>query len=102
MAALINITMSLHESINSAGLCRDGQPPHQNHPCRQGVHGLLTYCANYHCKHSIAVSGDHWPDDAGLSDIGPLFICAASGKRGADVRPDFKWNKQTVAMMGYR
>jgi hypothetical protein len=26
----------------------------------------------------------------------------AFGKRGADVRPDFNWNKQPVAMMGYR
>jgi hypothetical protein len=26
----------------------------------------------------------------------------ACGKRGADVRPDFNWNKTQVAMMGYR
>jgi hypothetical protein len=32
---------------------------------------------------------DQWPDDMRLSDIEPRFICAACGKRGADVRPDF-------------
>jgi len=68
----------------------------------QGVRGLLVYCADYRCSHSIAISGDRWPDDARLSDIEPRFICAACGHCGADVRPDFNSNKQTVAMMGYR
>ncbi len=26
----------------------------------------------------------------------------ATGKRGADVRPDFSWNRRPVAMRGYR
>jgi hypothetical protein len=34
------------------------------------------------------MSADHWPDHVRLSDIEPLFICQACGKRGADVRPD--------------
>ena len=67
-----------------------------------GVRGLLIYCANYRCSHSLAISGDAWPDDLRLSDIEPRFICAACGHRGADVRPDFNWNRQTVKMMGYR
>jgi hypothetical protein len=25
-----------------------------------GVHGLLVYCADYRCSHSIAISGDGW------------------------------------------
>jgi hypothetical protein len=29
-----------------------------------GVRGLLIYCADYRCSHSIAISGDAWPDDA--------------------------------------
>jgi len=37
-----------------------------------------------------------------LSDIEPDFVCKACGKRGADVRPDFAWNRVSVAMMGYR
>jgi hypothetical protein len=54
-----------------------------------GVHGLLVYCADYRCSHSIAISADQMPDDLRLSDIEPRFVCRARGKRGADVRPDF-------------
>ena len=66
-----------------------------------GVRGLLIYCADYRCSHSIAISGDAWPDDARLSDIEERFTCRVCGKRGADVRPDFNWNKRSGAMMGY-
>jgi hypothetical protein len=27
----------------------------------QGVRGLLIYCADYRCKHFLAVSADQWP-----------------------------------------
>jgi len=47
-----------------------------------GVRGLLVYCADYQCSHSIAISGDGWPDDLRLSDIEPRMICRARGKRG--------------------
>jgi hypothetical protein len=33
------------------------------------VRGILIYCADYHCSHSIAISGDQSPDDVRLSDI---------------------------------
>jgi hypothetical protein len=46
------------------------------------VHGILIYCADYHCSRSIAMSGDVWPDDVRLSDIEPRFVCRAYGKRG--------------------
>jgi hypothetical protein len=52
-----------------------------------GVRGILIYCADYCCSHSIAIRGDRWPDDVRLSDIEPQFTCTACGKRGADVRP---------------
>jgi hypothetical protein len=67
-----------------------------------GVRGVLIYCADYRCSHSVAVMADQWADDVRLSDIEPGFICTACGKRGADVRPDFNWNRQPVASMGYR
>ena len=67
-----------------------------------GVRGLLVYCSDYLCSHSIAISGDPWPDEMRLSDIEPRFVCSVCGKRGADVRPDFSWNKVRVPMMGYR
>ena len=28
-----------------------------------GGRGLLVYCADYRCSHSIAVSADRWPDE---------------------------------------
>jgi hypothetical protein len=33
-----------------------------------GVRGLLIYCADYHCSHWTAISGDRWPDNVRLSD----------------------------------
>jgi len=53
-------------------------------------------------SHSIAISGDAWPEDARLSDIEHRFVCEACGKRGADVRPDFNWDKKLVRVMGHR
>jgi hypothetical protein len=58
-----------------------------------GVRGVLIYCADYHCSHSIALSAVHWPDDLRLSDIELRFVCRACGRRRADIRPDFNWNK---------
>jgi hypothetical protein len=67
-----------------------------------GVRGLLIYCADYRCSHSIAISGDAWPDETRLSDIEERFTCRVCGKRGADVRPDFNWSRKTIGTMGYR
>jgi hypothetical protein len=68
-----------------------------------GVRGLLIYCSNCRCSHPTAISGDRWAGGVWLSDIEPPFVCQACGKRGADVRPDFNWDKQQpVAAMGYR
>jgi hypothetical protein len=67
-----------------------------------GVHGLLIYCADYRCSHSIAISADPWPDYVRLSDLEARFVCKACCKRGADVRPDFYWKGPPVAAMGYR
>ena len=68
----------------------------------QGVRGILVYCADYRRSHSIEISGDQWADDVRLSDIEPRFVCQACGKRGADVRPDFNWDRKPVGAMGYR
>jgi hypothetical protein len=56
-----------------------------------GVRGLLIYCSDYRCSHSIAISADRWPDDVRLSDLEARFARKACGKRGADVRADFDW-----------
>jgi hypothetical protein len=55
-----------------------------------GVRGLLIYCADYRCSHSIAIDADRWPDDVRLSDLEARVACKACGKRGADVRPNFQ------------
>jgi hypothetical protein len=67
-----------------------------------GVRGLLIYCSDHHCSHSIAISADPWPDHVRLSDLEPRLTCKACGKKGADVRPDFHWNGESVPAMGYR
>jgi hypothetical protein len=56
-----------------------------------GVRGLIVYCSDYRCSHSVAISGDSWEDDVRLSDIEPRFTCRACGRKGADVRPNFDW-----------
>jgi hypothetical protein len=56
---------------------------------RGGVCHILIYCADYRCSHHIEMSADQWSDEVRLSDIEPLFVCQACGKRGADVRPLF-------------
>ena len=67
-----------------------------------GVRGVLIYCSAYKCSHFTAINADQWPDHVRLSDLEARFVCKACGKKGADVRPDFNWNKQPVAAMGYR
>jgi hypothetical protein len=58
-----------------------------------GVRGLLIYCSDYRCSHSIAISADRWPDNVRLSDLEARFACRACGKRGVDVRPCFDQNR---------
>jgi hypothetical protein len=58
-----------------------------------GVRGLLVYCSDYQCSHSVAISGDRWPDHVRLSELEPLFVCQACGTRPAELRPDFDWNR---------
>ena len=60
-----------------------------------GVRGLLIYCSDYQCSHWTPISGDRWPDDVRLSDIEGRFV--ACGQRGADVRPNFHWEKEQRA-----
>lgn len=66
-----------------------------------GVRGLLIYCSDYQCSHWTAISGDRWPDDVRLSDIEGRFVCEACGQRGADVRPNFHWEKEQRAAVPF-
>jgi hypothetical protein len=47
-----------------------------------GVRDLLVYWANYKCSQGIRKSADRWPDHVQLSDLEPLFVCQACGRRG--------------------
>jgi hypothetical protein len=47
-----------------------------------GMRGLLAYCADYHCSHSLAVSADHWPDDLPLVPISKPVLCAETAANG--------------------
>ena len=55
-----------------------------------GVDRVLIYCADYRCSHSIEMSAAGWPDQLRVSDIEHRFVCTACGKRGADIRPNFR------------
>ncbi|WGR67849.1 MULTISPECIES: hypothetical protein [unclassified Bradyrhizobium] len=67
-----------------------------------GVRGVLVYCADYQCGHSVALNADSWPDEVRLSDLEPRFACKACGRRGAEIRPDFNWGQTRGPSMGYR
>ena len=67
-----------------------------------GVRGLLIYCSNYHCSHSIQIGADQYGDDVRLSDLESKFVCTVCGNKGADVRPDWDWDKEPVRQTGFR
>ena len=60
-----------------------------------GVRGILIYCSDYQFSHSVAINADRWPD-VRLSDIESRFTCQACGSKGADVRPDFNWDRSPI------
>jgi hypothetical protein len=49
-----------------------------------GIRGVLIYCSDYTCSHSITANANPWPDHIRLSDLEPRFVCKACGRRGAD------------------
>jgi hypothetical protein len=67
-----------------------------------GVRGVLIYCRDYRCSQWTRLDADRWSDGVRLSDVETRLVCTACGHRGADVRPDFHWNRKPVATMGYR
>lgn len=47
----------------------------------------------------MAISRDRWPDDVRLSDLEARFVCRACAALGADVRPDFNWDRKPSGQM---
>jgi hypothetical protein len=65
-----------------------------------GFRGLLVYRADYKCSHSNRAQRRPL---AGSTIGYRVAVCLPGrGKRGADARPDFNWDKTATAMMGYR
>jgi hypothetical protein len=65
-----------------------------------GVRGVLVYCADYRCSHSVARSADRWADDIRLSDIEPRFVCAAVASEGQRFGRILIGEKPTLASQG--
>jgi hypothetical protein len=72
---------SIAFSILGAGLAFKNPP-------QEGANLLERVSCSGH-RRVIQMSADRWPDHVRLSDIEPLFVCKACGKRGADVRGRF-------------
>ena len=69
----------------------------QNEMRASGIRDVLIYCADYKCSNRIRVNTDQWSADVRLSDLENQFTCTVCGRRGADVRPDFNWDKKKSA-----
>jgi hypothetical protein len=54
-----------------------------------GVRDVLIYCRDHRCSHHVETNADGWADDVRLSDVEPHFRCTRSGKKGAEIRPNF-------------
>jgi hypothetical protein len=69
-------------------------------PCKPGDERHLTNreavsaCRAFRNKASRSEHG------TSLSDIEDRFVCTACGKRGADVRPDFHWDRPGALARG--
>jgi hypothetical protein len=63
-----------------------GHAPSENHLRRMrsagGPIGILVYCADYRCSHSIDMPADQWPDDVRLFDIEPRFVLTSKRIHG--------------------
>jgi hypothetical protein len=44
-----------------------------------GLCGVLVYCADYRCAHSVAINADRWADELRLSDIELRFDALRTG-----------------------
>jgi len=66
------------------------------------IRGLLICCSDYRCSHSITINANQWPVETRLSDLEEQFTCSACGKKGAEIRPDFDWDKEPARQTGFR
>jgi hypothetical protein len=43
-----------------------------------GAYGLVVFCSDYKCAHSVTISAEDWPDDVRLSDLEPQFVARSA------------------------
>jgi hypothetical protein len=65
-------------------------PPNIEHFRSHGVTHLWINCADFTCNHQALMSLEGLPVDLVLADLKPRMRCAKCGRRGADVRPDWR------------
>jgi hypothetical protein len=65
-----------------------------------GVRGVLVYCADFRCSHSVAMNADRWPDDVRLSDIEPRFrwVFAIRGPKSLTSIADVNLNDKLMLL----
>jgi hypothetical protein len=55
-----------------------------------GMRGIVVCCSNDRCGLWIRLNVDQWADGVHLSDIEPGIVCMICGRRGVNVRPDWR------------
>ena len=58
---------------------------------RSGVRGVTVCCTT--CLHSTKLVLDELPNEVQLADLQQRFVCEECGHKGADMEPDFDWDK---------
>jgi hypothetical protein len=64
--------------------------PDVAHFRNHGVTHLCINCIDLACNHQTLISLEGLPDDLVLADLKPRMRCARCGRKGADVRPDWR------------
>jgi hypothetical protein len=64
--------------------------PDVEHFRNHGVTHLRINCVDPACNHHTLISLEGLPDDLVLADLKPTLRCAKCGRKGADVRPDWR------------
>jgi len=61
-----------------------------------GVRGVIVYCADYTCSHSVTLNADRWPDEVRLSDRAALYVSGLRPERRG-CAPEFQLGERGAA-----
>jgi hypothetical protein len=62
-----------------------------------GARGVVVFCRDHACSHSVTMDAELWPDSLRLSDIEEQFVCQKCGNHGADLRPVYDGQRQAAS-----